>query len=541
MAELKILLSAIGGDLVSNAFDTAAKKVSQFADETVSQARRSRDASAELKQAFEKLQDAWRPSDIAAEAVDRYAKPFLVALEPLNLFEAGVSAVADGMATMAGAVYDVGTKFDRLQVQMDAMWGSDGMGDRALAWAQEFESKVPQDVEEVTQRMIALKRQGFDPLADGGKMMQALGDAAQATGMSFDRLLDPLAKMNTTGLVDFKSLTAIAKEGIPVFEMLEEKTGLTAKQIKAMGADAMDGREALDMLTEALGDRYAGAMERATKTAEVGLTKIGDLGEDAAKRIADAGAWESFTETVLATKDAIGEVLDTVEFDRFAKSVSNVFTSASEQVELFVDTAKRGLPTVLDLTATTLEGLGALTSTRKNSMLDFLTGEDIVAKSEKEVADFEKRYLQFMQNAREAKDAAKLGEVITEADVEGNVGRLEKTQEAIEAGQKDIDKYFQKLIAEEKKTVDEREKLAKKAADMEEAIREKSMDRARELQKEALRDEMAAEEERMSKVKDALENRVRLEELFWDRRKELADTQFKREQDAEDRALRRRQ
>lgn len=503
----------------------------------------------------EKFDTLWSAGRVMEETEAKLLK----LIDPMHLLETAADAAfetlmmgpklaIEGTFMLAEAVNDVGQKFDRLKVQMNAVFGPEGGGEAALEWAGEFEKKTPLAIEEVAERLIRLKRAGFDPLNEDLGLMQKLGDTAQALGMSFDSIVRPLAKMNASGQVGFKDLIQVAQEGIPIFEILQEKTGLTVEQLRKLGPAGLEGKAVVDLVVDALGNRYVGAMDNAMQTSEVAWKKIGDVGEEAARKIADAGIWKVYTDHVVSLKKDLEELVDSPVFGKFAKAISDQEAWAIQNLETQITAFTGWTKETMKRNVVELSTFVSMMTNKDQSYfqnyMDWYTARanNLLSVDEKNLEKTHQKYVQFLENRKKAaedadKDAAAKEETLFNLQ-EKNRKEIETAakdaakadKEMIEDATKALIKALKERAAEEKKRAAEQKRLAEQSAEMQINLADKWANHQADLQKNLLSDAVKAEEERMAKVKSAMESRSKWEKMFWDYRRDLAETQFNREQ-----------
>lgn len=550
MAELKVLLTAQGGDAFDDAFTRARLSVERLSKESIKQNNILDDAAQKFKQSW--TQEGFL-SDIEGQA-QKAEMSLMGLLTPIGLIEAGVASAAiastaafAGLAVVFDKVIVTGEKFDRIGVKMDGVFGVGGPGDKALKWAEEFKAKVPMDVEEVTNRMIRLKRAGFDPLDEKLGLMTKFGDTAQALGISFDTVVAPLARMNATGSVTGKMLKNIAEDGIPVFQLLAEKTGMSEEALLKLKDGMLDGRKVALLLADAMGTQYAGSMDRATQTAEIGFMKIGDAFEGAAKMIGDKGVWADFTAIVQKIRGDLEGALGSGTFDRFAQAVSNVGVGAIDRLRTAIFTLREPLIMIADMTTTGLSAIGALLDSRKSVIWD-LSGGEIEARADEMLAKFGEQQAAFYRKKREMRDKDKNGIVetitfltafddnATKAKIDNLKSEQTESNEIRKMILKEGEKEAKEIKARQKDIIETNFTNWKNNLSDQWTFRQHDLD----LQKRNLNDQVRQEEDRMKTLKESLDNRQKWEKSFWDFRRSLADSQFNREQDRESTNFKRR-
>jgi tape measure domain-containing protein len=149
-------------------------------------------------------------------------------------------------------------------------------------------------------------------------MLRSIGDAAEGTGKDaagMQAIADVLGKIKQTGAVSSKDLTALAQQGIPIYDILAQKMCVTNDELKGM-LDSQDKvAAAAENLTQAQKDlsdqEYdLGKIARDLKKANEDLAQTSDPAKQEALRnkIADlTHEYENQQGTIADTKDKIAE------------------------------------------------------------------------------------------------------------------------------------------------------------------------------------------------------------------------------------------
>jgi tape measure domain-containing protein len=129
-----------------------------------------------------------------------------------------------------------------------------------VSWIKDFGATTPYELEQVTRGFVRLKAYGLDPM-DG--TLDTIGDAVAAMGgnqETFDRIVLAVGQMATKGKLAAQELRQLAENGIPAYQILSEKLGLTAEQVSDIGNHGVGAAEGIRALFEGLEERYGGAM-----------------------------------------------------------------------------------------------------------------------------------------------------------------------------------------------------------------------------------------------------------------------------------------
>ena len=280
---------------------------------------------------------------IVINAIDKYSGVLTGLNQGLELASKAFSVVSSSAILAGDAFVTIGTELaksanqlEQMRVKFSAVFGEGGPTEAALKWAREFGASTPLTLDQVGDRLIKLKSAGFDPLDDSLGLMTKLGDVSFALGLDFERLLNPLRKLNSGGKATFESINQLAEAGIPIYDIMNKKLGMTADQVQNIAKQNIKGRDIVYQLIDALGEKYTGAMLRASNTAEGALSTISDLFTEVKLAVADAGPWEFVVKQLLKFRDTFAAVVASADFKAYADASGKALTRL---FQFFADTA----------------------------------------------------------------------------------------------------------------------------------------------------------------------------------------------------------
>lgn len=478
-------------------------------------------------------------------------KSFTTTIDVFNVASTGFGLVKDAIISIGSAIsstisYGAGiaSQFQELGVKFDTIFGAGAGADRALSWAREFGAKTPLTLEQVTDRMIKLKSYGFDPLDGGVKLMEKLGDTTYALGIEFERVLQPLGKMNTTGKVTSEQLIQLAEAGIPVYDILSKKLGIARDRLAEVGKLGLDGKDVALQIADALGTQYAGAMQKASDTAAGAWSTITDLGTEAILSITDQGPWDAFTGYLVEARDRISEFLETEQWKAYAAEIADDLTWGISAIKKFGEAlipVGEGLfkigGALVDVTRWTAEWADTILSI-PGEALDAIFGTSLgeMALMDQQ-ADQMNRLSAAMQKNIEQRKA--LGDVARSPEYQGGMiinGETLEIEYKLVEDEKQLAKDREKFMREVEKGIKEdKARELKEAADY-----AKSVDKeAREYLKDKTKEELDLFKQAQAEKKRELEFAARIDKQYYDYRNKLADISYKFEEDRQKTALKR--
>lgn len=161
-----------------------------------------------------------------------------------------------GLASLAQGFLDTGGKMEAMRISLDTL--TKGQGAEWFEQLNTWALKMPVNTERAIQSFILMRAMGLQPTIDD---MTTLSDATSALGGNADTLegiARALGQIKTKGKVSAEELMQLAERGIPAYEILQQKLGLTADQVANIGNAGIDADMAIAALLDGMDDRYAG-------------------------------------------------------------------------------------------------------------------------------------------------------------------------------------------------------------------------------------------------------------------------------------------
>jgi len=504
---------------------------------------------------------------------------FQLAKDALNAIKDAILAVGRALAGIVISGAETAGMFQDIRVRLDTAFGQGSSAEAAIKWVRKFAIETPLMLQDVENRAVRLKLAGLDPLDEGRKYMQKLGDAAFAVGTNFDSLLLPLRKLRAGGNATTREINSLARLGVLTYGEMSEAIGVTTKQLKNLGKQGIDGRDIVDKLIDVIGVKFAGSMDRGSRTLAGVQSSLAGIKQEIELAFFKEPV-EAFTGELVRLRDAGIALVADPRFKAFAGMFSTYFTDMvkefGEVVDLLIKIDPLNLKTIADFLAyrqswqdfwkelrTGQDQAVAAFNLQVNNEAWAKEIEQAVAakRAYKEAADEQAR-LELKPGGiadldKEAEFAEKWGQAADEfrerAEQVEKYGPLavigqrqspeEKAYAKWEKDQQDRrDKNEKGMLAARKKYEDEfrkhQEKLQKdrarelkKAAKDEERLAERVHKHNLGLQKDALKEELNAFEKAMQAKKANLEFRAGLDKDYYDHKNRLVDISYKFERD----------
>lgn len=164
---------------------------------------------------------------------------------------------------------DTAAKFERFQAILETTEGSSDKARTALNWVSEFAAKTPFELEEVTEGFVKLRAYGLDPVHG---LMKSLGDASAAMGKPLSQAVEAIADAVTGENERLKEFGIKARKQGQMIAYEYTINGQTmTKRAQA------SSREQIQATLESIwNDKYAGAMEKRSRTWEGMMSNLAD-------------------------------------------------------------------------------------------------------------------------------------------------------------------------------------------------------------------------------------------------------------------------
>ena len=244
----------------------------------------------------------------------------------------------------------VNAQFERFQTTLETLYKSHQKAQAVFDSILEFASKTPFEVDQLTEAWVRMKAMGLEPNLD---MFRKIGDAVSALGGSqevFDGIITALGQMQAKGKVSAEELMQLAERGIPAFDILKEKLGLTGEELENIGSIGLDVQTVINALIEGMGERFKGNMEKMSNTWSGIMSNLKDSWTRFMKLIGDSGAFASLKDIFKELQDRIQKAFDSGQAQKWATVIAKGFS--------IVATAVMGVGTIVWEFATGLYEIG---------------------------------------------------------------------------------------------------------------------------------------------------------------------------------------
>ncbi len=231
---------------------------------------------------------------------------------------AGAFAI-DQITSFGRAVFDTTAEFQKFSAVLTNTLGSGSAARLALNDIEEFASKTPFSVAQLTDSFVKLANQGFKPTINE---MRKLGDLASSTGKDFDQLAEAIIDAQTGEFERLKEFGIRAsKQGDEVkftFKEVETQVDFTADSIRdyVLSLGDIEG--------------VSGAMNAISETLGGQLSNLGDSFDKLKRALGSEfqGVMSATLSSLTSITDTIAENLEDGTFNKWVK----IFLSGGNQM-----------------------------------------------------------------------------------------------------------------------------------------------------------------------------------------------------------------
>jgi hypothetical protein len=171
------------------------------------------------------------------------------------------AAVAVVAALAVNKIIDVTAAFEDLRTTLDSVTGSADSGGKAMDFINKFATRTQFGVEELGKTFIKLQANGIDPTT---KLLTTFTDAAAVTTDQvgvLESMTDLYTRTLQSQMVELTDLDRLADRGLPVYDILAEKLGVSRSELSEFSKEAGNAQRVLDALQQGIAQRFGGATE----------------------------------------------------------------------------------------------------------------------------------------------------------------------------------------------------------------------------------------------------------------------------------------
>jgi len=239
-----------------------------------------------------------------------------------------------GIKRLADSFIETGASMDKMKLSLDTI--TKGSGAEWFAKLNQWALKMPINTQKAIQAFTTMRAMGLEPSI---KDMTTLVDTTSALGGGSDVLLGiarALGQIKTKGRVSTEELLQLAERGVPAFEILRQKMGLTAAQLGDIGRQGLDAQTTIEALVAGMEERFGGQSEKMQSMWSGMVESLKSYWTEFKRLVMDSGVME-YLENNLA--DLVAWVDDLYQSGRLAEwamDVADAIIDLGEYIKNFV-------------------------------------------------------------------------------------------------------------------------------------------------------------------------------------------------------------
>lgn len=192
--------------------------------------------------------------------------------------------VIGGFAMGARSAFQFASSVEQASSSLTNLLGSQSAANQLIGQLKTFATKTPFNFDSLVgsaQQLVAIGISANNVIPT----MQALGDATSALGGGNDllaRMIKNLGQINAAQRISTRDMNDFATAGLPIWDLMSKKLGMTTAQVRDMIGTAGGGQEVFKRLggtqgiTAMIGSRFTGAMDAQSKTFKGVLSNFSD-------------------------------------------------------------------------------------------------------------------------------------------------------------------------------------------------------------------------------------------------------------------------
>lgn len=276
-----------------------------------------------------KLTNEQRIAQLEKE-LERLQKTGNKGIVSFNQLASALSAVVS--VKIISDIAQTNLQFQQLAQKINIAAGSAEAGAKALSQIRSFAKDSQLTVGELGDTFIRLKSAGIEPSTEILELFNKAAEASTDKTGTLQSITTLFSKAARGAGIDMKSLNQLALDGIPVFEILQNKLGLNAQQLEEFTKDGQNTLPVLRALREGI--------------QELNVTPIVDDLEKSFKNFKQSTQEASLAIGEAGLNAAIVNLLDTIsrllsENEELIKSIGSALGTAiniaTTALEIFID------------------------------------------------------------------------------------------------------------------------------------------------------------------------------------------------------------
>lgn len=215
-----------------------------------------------------------------------------------------IVAVGAAIATsfVVKNIIETTARFEDLRTTLSSVTGGIEEGAKAFDFITDFATRTQFGVEELTKTYIQLAANGIKPTEE---LLTLFTDAAAVTTDQLGVLEAITQVYNRTlqsQVVELTELDKLADRGLPVYDILQEKLGLSRAELGKFSKEAGNANLVLEALSEGIRERFGGATQERLANLSTAMSNFGIAVTNAADQFGQGFAPELSKATSMLTE-----------------------------------------------------------------------------------------------------------------------------------------------------------------------------------------------------------------------------------------------
>ncbi|WP_028314672.1 tape measure protein [Desulfatibacillum aliphaticivorans] len=241
-----------------------------------------------------------------------------------------VAFVGWGLAALSGQLISVADSMEQLQMSLDTITQGHGQEwfDALNSWAM----TMPVNTQKAIESFKMMRAMGLEPTID---QMTTLVDTMSAIGggeEALEGIARALGQIQTKGKASAEEIMQLAERGVPAYQILGEKLGLTGEQLGDLGNQGVTANQAISALLEGMNERFGGMSEK-LQYAWVGIMEsLKAYWKEFERLVMGSGAFTVLKETLGKIRDYIGEMYNDGRLAEWAAKTGAVIATTITKI-----------------------------------------------------------------------------------------------------------------------------------------------------------------------------------------------------------------
>lgn len=218
-----------------------------------------------------------------------------------KVFYGGLNAIRSA----TNAVWEFSQELEYAKIAYSNLFGDTALADEFINVLKDFAATTPfsfTESEAAAKRLLAYGIQYKNVMY----VMQGVLAASSMQGnpQVIESVSRALGQIYTKGRLMNEEMRQLAEAGIPAYEILQEKLGLTQKQLQNLGKEGIPASKAINALVDGMNERFGGVVAASSKTLKGIISNIKD---NAVMLV--SGAFEPLITVIKSGLNELGEFL----------------------------------------------------------------------------------------------------------------------------------------------------------------------------------------------------------------------------------------